>query len=250
MTLKIRLYFSDKIQSDLVTHLNKNQSHYIKNVMRLKPGENISIFNSYGEWNSKIESYEKGKAQIKILNKVRGHQRHRKEILYKETEKKIWLAFSPIKQNPLNFMIQKGTELGVQKFIPILSERTIVKEINITRVKKIIVEASEQSNRISVPEINNLETLKNFLSQFPKNGYLLFCDINCEKNNLKNILSKKIEEPICVLIGPEGDFSETERKLIIDLKQTHSISLAKNILRAETAALSAITIVNYHLNLS
>jgi len=70
-----------------------------------------------------------------------------------------------------------------------------------------------------------------------------------KKNNLKNILSKKIEEPICVIIGPEGYFSETERKLIIDLKQTHSISLAKNILRAETAALSAITIVNYHLNL-
>jgi len=250
MTSKIRLYFSDKIQSDLVTHLNKNQSHYIKNVMRLKPGENISIFNSYGEWNSKIESYEKGNAQIKVLDKVRGQERHRKELLYKENEKKIWLAFSPIKQNPLNFMIQKGTELGVQKFIPILSERTIVKEINIMRVKKIIVEASEQSNRISVPEINNLETLKNFLSKFPKNGYLLFCDINCEKNNLKNILSKKIEEPICVLIGPEGDFSETERKLIIGLKQTHSISLAKNILRAETAALSAITIVNYHLNLS
>jgi len=250
MSSKIRLYFSKELKANLLSTLSKEQSHYIKNVMRLKPGENISIFNSYGEWNSKIESYEKGKAQIKILDKVRGHQRHRKELLYKENEKKIWLAFSPIKQNPLNFIIQKGTELGVQKFIPILSERTIVKEINIMRVKKIIVEASEQSNRISIPEIHNLETLKNFLSQFPKNGYLLFCDINCEKNNLKNILSKKIEEPICVLIGPEGDFSETERKLIIDLKQTHSISLAKNILRAETAALSAITIVNYHLNLS
>ena len=79
---------------------------------------------------------------------------------------------------------------------------------------------------------------------------MIFCDINCEKNNLKNILSKNIEDPICVVIGPEGDFSEIERKLIIDLKQTHSISIAKNILRAETAALSAITIVNYHLNLS
>ena len=112
------------------------------------------------------------------------------------------------------------------------------------------MEASEQSNRISVPEINNLETLKNFLSKFPKDGCLVFCDINCEKNSLKNILAEKIEGPICVLIGPEGDFSETERKLIVDLKQTHSISLAKNILRAETAALSAITIINYHLNLS
>ena len=70
MTSKIRLYFSDKIQSDSIAHLNKNQSHYIKNVMRLKPGEYISIFNSYGEWNSKIESYQKGKAHIKVLDKV------------------------------------------------------------------------------------------------------------------------------------------------------------------------------------
>jgi len=250
MTSKIRLYFSNKIQSDLVAYLSKNQSHYIKNVMRLKPGENISIFNSYGEWNSKIESYEKGNAQIKVLDKVRGQERYRKELLYKENEKKIWLAFSPIKQNPLNFMIQKATELGVQKFIPLICERSIVKNINTARIKKIIIESSEQSNRLSIPEIKKIESLKNFLKIFPKNGYIIFCDINTHEKNLKEILTKKIEGPICILVGPEGDFSETERKLIIDLKQTHSISLAKNILRAETAALSAITIVNYHLNLS
>ena len=155
-----------------------------------------------------------------------------------------------MKQNPLNFIIQKGTELGVQKFIPILSERTIVKEVNLERVKKIIVEASEQSNRISVPEIKNLEPLKKFLSQFPKNGCLIFCDINCDKNNLKNILSKKIEGPVCVLIGPEGDFSEAERQSIIELDQVCSLSLANNILRAETAAITVVSIVNYHLNLS
>jgi len=177
MTLKIRLYFSDKIQSDLVSHLTKEQSHYVKDVMRLEKGGYLSVFNAQGEWNAIIENYEKEGARIKILKKVRD----------RDNEKNIWLAFSPIKQNPLNFIIQKGTELGVEKFIPILSERTIVKDINIERVKKIIVEASEQSNRISVPEINNLETLKNFLSKFPKNGYLLFCDINCEKKNLKNI---------------------------------------------------------------
>jgi len=145
-------------------------------------------------------------------------------------------------------MIQKGTELGVQKFIPILSERTIVKEINIARVKKIIVEASEQSNRISVPKINNLETLKNFLSQFPKNGCIIFCDINSSKKNLKEIFTKKIEGPICILVGPEGDFSETERQLIINLNQAYPLSLASNILRAETAAIAAITIVNFQLN--
>ena len=250
MTSKIRLYFSNKIKSNLVTHLNKNQSHYIKNVMRLKPGENISIFNSGGEWNSKIESYEKGNAQIKILDKVRGNQRHRKELLYKENEKKIWLAFSPIKQNPLNFMIQKATELGVQKFIPLLCERSIVKNINIERIKKIIIESSEQSNRLSIPEIKKIESLRNFLKVFPKKGHIIFCDINCRKSDLKNILSKKIEGPICILVGPEGDFSEIERQLIIELNQTCSLSLASNILRAETAAIAAITVVYYQLNSS
>ena len=249
MTSKIRLYFSNKIQSDLVTHLNKNQSHYIKNVMRLKPGENISIFNSYGEWNSTIESYEKGNAQIKVLDKVRGQERHRKELLYKENEKKIWLAFSPIKQNPLNFMIQKTTELGVQKFIPLICERSIVKNINIARIKKIIIESSEQSNRLSIPEIKKIESLKNFIKVFPKNGCIIFCDINSDKKNLKEILRKKIEGPICILVGPEGDFSEIERQLIINLNQAYPLSLASNILRAETAAIAAITIVNFQLNL-
>jgi len=240
MSSTIRLYFSDKIQSNLSSYLTKEQTHYLRDVMRLKTGDKLSIFNTQGEWNAIIESYDKNETKIKIMEKVRD----------KNNEKNIWLAFSPIKQNPLNFVIQKGTELGVQKFIPILSERTVVREINIERVKKIITESSEQSNRISVPEINKPESLKNFLSQFPKKASLIFCDINSTENSLKNILKKNIEEPVCVLIGPEGDFSENERKMIIDLNQTHSISLAKNILKAETAALSAITIVNYHLNLS
>ena len=240
MSSTIRLYFPDKIQSDLSSHLTNEQTHYVKDVMRLKIGDKLSIFNTLGEWEAVIETYEKKGVKIKIIGKVRD----------KGNDKNIWLAFSPIKQNPLNFLIQKGTELGVQKFIPILSERTVVREINIERIKKIIIEASEQSNRISVPEINKPELLKNFLSQFPENASLIFCDINSKKNNLKNILIKNIDGPICILIGPEGDFSENERKMIINLNQTYPISLAKNILKAETAALSAITIVNYHLNLS
>ena len=236
----IRLYFPDKIQSDLSSHLPKEQTHYIKDVMRLKIGDKLSIFNISGEWNAIIQSYEKKGARIKVMKKVRE----------KENEKNIWLAFSPIKQNPLNFIIQKGTELGIQKFIPILTERSMVREINIERIKKIIVEASEQSNRISVPEINSPKSLKDFLLQFPKNGYLIFCDINSDKNSLKKILEKKNNIPLCILIGPEGDFSENERKMIIEQTQTFSISLAKNILKAETAALSAIAIVNYYLNRS
>ena len=240
MSSTIRLYFPDKIQSDFSSHLTNEQTHYVKDVMRLKIGDKLSIFNTLGEWKAVIESYEKNGAIIKIMEKIRD----------KDNEKNIWLAFSPIKQNPLNFVIQKGTELGVQKFKPILSDRTIVREVNIERIKKIIVEASEQSNRISVPEINKPDSLKFFLSIFPKNGILIFCDINSNLNNLKNIFEKKADGPMCILVGPEGDFSENERKMIINLNQTYPISLAKNILKAETAALSAITIVNYHLNLS
>jgi len=240
MNKKIRLYFPNKIQSDLVAHLPKDQVHYLKDVMRLKAGDIFSIFNSHGEWKASIQNYEKQTAKIKILEKLRDQK----------NENNIWLAFTPIKQNPLNFIIQKGTELGVQKFIPILSERTTVKDINIERVKKIIVESAEQSNRISVPKIIKLETLKNFISSFPEKGCLVFCDINCNQGSLKNILSKKDLGPVCILIGPEGDFSQNERKLIIGMNQSHSISLAKNILRAETAAVAAATLVNYYLNLS
>ena len=240
MNTKIRLYFSDKIESDLVAHLKKEQSHYIKDVMRLKEGDIFSVFNTQGEWNASVQNYEKQGTKIKILEKTRD----------KKNEQNIWLAFTPIKQNPMNFLIQKGTELGVQKFIPILSERTSVKDINNERVKKIIIESAEQSNRISIPEIKPLKILNDFLFSFPKNGILFFCDINCNQSDIKKILSKKYLGPVCILVGPEGDFSENERKLIIDLEQSQSISLAKNILRAETAAIAAVTLVNYYLNLS
>ena len=240
MTTKIRLYFSDKIQSEIISYLTREQSHYVKDVMRLKTGDSFSVFNDQGEWNAIIENYEKDGARIKILKKVRN----------KKSEKNVWLAFSPIKQNPLNFMIQKTTELGIQKFIPVICERSVVNDINIERIKKIIIESSEQSNRLSVPEITKKESLKNFLKLFPKNGCIIFCDINCNKSNFKNILSKKIKGPVCILVGPEGDFSENERQLIIELNQTSPLSLASNILRAETAAIAATTIINFELNSS
>tara|TARA_B100000029_G_C17357835_1_gene881422 strand:- start:157 stop:882 length:726 start_codon:yes stop_codon:yes gene_type:complete len=241
MPSKIRLYYSKELKANLVSNLSIEQSHYIKNVMRLKPGDTISLFNSTnGEWIAKIISHNKQNTEFKV------------EKIFKNTqiENNIWLAFSPIKKNPLDIMIQKTTELGVQKFIPILSERTIVKEINKERLKKIIIEASEQSNRISIPKIESLKTLKIFLEEFPNNGSLIFCDVNSDKSNLKNILKKKNKGPTCVLVGPEGDFSEKERQFIIEKKDIFSLSLANNILRAETAAIASVTIVNYHLNLN
>jgi len=146
MNTKLRLYFSDKIQSDLVAHLKKEQSHYLKDVMRLKIGDSFSIFNGQGEWNASIESYEKEGARIKILHKLRD----------KENEQNIWLAFTLIKQNPLNFIIQKATELGVQKFIPILSERTMVKDINIERVKKFFLRSFFSRQELNIAYKQNI----------------------------------------------------------------------------------------------
>ena len=240
MPSKIRLYFAKELKANLLSNLSNGQSHYIKNVMRLKPGDTISLFNSLnGEWSAKIVSHTKGNTEFKV----------EKLIKSKKLENDLWLAFSPIKKNPLDMMIQKTTELGIQKFIPILSERTSVKGINTERLKKIIIEASEQSNRISIPQIESLQPLKNFLDKFSSNGSLIFCDINSNKSDLKNIIKKK-HGPICILVGPEGDFSEKERQLIIEKKETFSLSLANNLLRAETAAIASVTIANYHLNLN
>ena len=142
-------------------------------------------------------------------------------------------------------MIQKTTELGIQKFIPLLCERSVVREINIKRAEKIITEACEQSNRITVPKILNLQRLDDFVKNFPDDGKIIFCDVNSNSKDLNDKLTKK--NPICILIGPEGDFSEEERQFIINNKNVISITLAKNILRAETAAIASTTILNYNL---
>ena len=235
MSSTIRLYFPDKIQSDLSPHLTNEQTHYVKDVMRLKIGDKLSIFNTSGEWSGIIESYEKNRAKIKIMEKVRD----------KKNEKNIWLAFSPIKKVPQDLMIQKTTELGIQKFIPLLCERSVVREINIKRAEKIITEACEQSNRITVPKIQELQRLDEFIKNFPDNGKIVFCDINSQSKDLYNKLSKK--NPICILIGPEGDFSEEERQFITNYKNVISITLGKNILRSETAAIASTTILNFNL---
>ena len=236
MTSKARLFYPDKIKTGNISRLSEKQSHYTKNVMRLKIGDKISLFNSQdGEWDAKIIDQEKIFTEFKVEKLSRPISK----------ENNIWLAFSPIKKVPQDLMIQKTTELGIQKFIPLLCERSVVREINIERAEKIITEACEQSNRITVPKILNLQRLNDFVKNFPDDGKIIFCDINSKSKDLKNKLTKK--NPICILIGPEGDFSEEERQFIINNKNVISITLAKNILRAETAAIASTTILNYNL---
>ena len=236
MTSKARLFYPNKLKTGTISRLSEKQSHYTKNVMRLKAGDKISLFNSDdGEWDAKILDQGKIFTEFKVEKLSRPIS----------NEKNIWLAFSLIKKVPQDLMIQKTTELGIQKFIPLLCERSAVREINIKRAEKIIVEACEQSNRITVPKILDLQRLVDFIKTFPDNGKIVFCDLNSSSKDLKDKLITK--NPICILVGPEGDFSEEERQLIIKNKNVISITLAKNILRSETAAIASTTILNYNL---
>ncbi len=233
----IRLFYSGSLSLNLNDKLNKSQSHYINKVMRIKIKECFSLFNENGEWEAKITRISNGIVEFVITVQKR----------QKENRREIWLAFSPIKSNYFNFMIQKATELGVTKFIPINSDRTIVRKINIERFKKIIVESSEQSNRLKLPIIENVVSLKNFINQNDK-IHIIFGDINTS-NNVINIKNLSNLDPVCILIGPEGNFTEKEREQILKMKKIQPLKINENILRSETAVISTLSIVNYTLNL-
>jgi 16S rRNA (uracil1498-N3)-methyltransferase len=230
----IRLFFSAALSTDMTDKLDKSQSHYLNKVMRIKENEVFSLFNSDGEWEAKILNISKSIIEFKTT----------KQLRQKESIKELWLAFSPIKSNYQNFMIQKATELGVTKFLPIIFDRTVVRKINKERLEKIIVEASEQSNRINVPIIEDAQDLSSFLKS--NSIDLIFTDLNSNNNKIDK--SKLTDKPACIIVGPEGDFSEAEREEILTFKGAQPIKINENILRSETAVISAISIINYVIN--
>ena len=232
-----RLFYPASLSLYLNSKLDKSQSHYVSKVMRAKVDETFSLFNNSGEWTTKINEISKGIVEFTVIKHLRS----------KENPKEIWLAFSPIKSNFFNFMIQKSTELGITKFLPIIFERTIVRKINKQRLEKVIIEAAEQSNRINIPKIEKPQNLKSFLSKNKSKMNLIFTDLNSKNKKLD--LNKLTNKPICIIIGPEGDFSEAERKEILSYEGVNSLKINQNILRAETAAISAISIVSYFTNL-
>jgi len=230
----IRLFFSESLSLNLTAKLDKSQSHYVSKVMRIKKSEVFSLFNSNGEWEAIILDISKNIVEFNIT----------KQLRQKENSKELWLAFSPIKSNYFNFMIQKATELGVTKFLPIIFDRTIVRKVNKERLEKVIIEATEQSNRINIPTIDEPQSLDSFLNNNKTD--LIFTDLNT--TNKKIDLNQLTSNPTCVIIGPEGDFSEKEREQILNYKGVQPIKINENILRSETAVISALSIINYVIN--
>ena len=228
----IRLFFEKSLSLNFNSKLDKNQSHYLSKVMRINVGQSFSLFNQSGEWEAKVQNIVKGIVEFSIIKKLRSAS----------NEKEIWLAFAPIKLNYLNLMIQKATEIGVTRFIPILTERTIVRKLNEKRINKIIIEASEQSNRLKVPSLDKFIKLDAFLKS-NQNTNIIFGDLNTDNKKIEI----KNKNPLCILIGPEGDFSLNERENILKIKNLIPLKINDNILRSETAAISMISIISFNL---
>ena len=233
----IRLYYPGTIVENSTNLLSKEHIHYLTHVMRLKRGSNVNLFNKDGEWLSEIVFLDRDRVEVKFLNKI-------KESL-KPTN--VELAICLVKKTSMEIILQKATELGIAKIIPIISERTEVKDLNIERARKIVVEATEQSNQLNVPDIQEPQKLKDFINSLDSNTSLFFADINTEKKIDNKIIEKS--KKISLLIGPEGDFSPNEREMILAKDNAISFSISKNILRTETAAISALSLINYSLNL-
>ena len=231
--MNIRLYHPDSILENNTSLLSKKHTHYIVNVMRLKRGSNLNFFNKNGEWKSEIIFLNKDRVEVRFLEKIKDANN------LSNTQ----LAICLVKKSPMDTILQKATELGISKIIPIVSERTEVKELNLDRAKKIVIEAVEQSNQLEPPEIVDVIKLKDFLQTVDEKSQILFADIN-SKENLK-IEDLKNVKYFCILIGPEGDFSSAERELILQNRAVKPFSLSRNILRSDTAVISAISLVNF-----
>ena len=232
----VRLFFPENIVENTTSLLSKEHTHYVVNVMRMKRGSNINFFNKEGEWLSEIIFLDRDRVEVKFLNKI------------KESSKlsNIELAICLVKKNPMETILQKATELGVSRITPIISERTEVKELNYERAQKIVIEATEQSNQLNPPEVSKVIKLKDFLEKLDNESKFLFADVNSQNNLQKKAIEG--ETLIKILIGPEGDFSPSERESILSKANTTSFSISKNVLRSDTAVISAISLVNFIIN--
>jgi 16S rRNA (uracil1498-N3)-methyltransferase len=232
----IRLFHPENITENTTGLLSKEHTHYVANVMRMKRGSNINFFNKEGEWLSEIIFLDRDRVEVKFLNKI------------KESPKisNIELAICLVKKNPMETILQKATELGVSRITPIISERTEVKELNYERAQKIVIEATEQSNQLNPPEVSKVIKLKDFLEKLDDESKFLFADVNSQNNLQKKDVEGDTLKTI--LIGPEGDFSPVERESILVKANTTSFSISKNILRSDTAVISAISLVNFMIN--
>ena len=229
--IKNRIFITSTLKAGETVSLVDDKSHYLNNVLRCKIGDYISLFNGKSECIAEVVSNAKNACRLKLMEcKKNEIDRH-----------KMTLFFSPIKRSPMEFMVQKCTEIGVTSFQPVLMERTNNKKINLERLKLISIEAWEQSSRVNLPSFNNLISFNKMIKTMSYDK-IIFCSL--EKNtSVINKINLSLNESIGIIIGPEGDFSPNEMTDLGSIKNSVQVTLGSNILKSETAGIVASSLV-------
>lgn len=240
---KVRLFVEGALGEGALVQLDDGQSHYLLHVMRAKAGDRVSLFNGRdGEWLARIDTASK-RAVTLVCEKCTTRQREVPDL---------WLLFAPVKKTPADYLVQKATELGVSVLQPVFTRRTIVSRVNMERLKANAIEATEQSGRLSIPDCREPLALDKLLASFPKDRMLIFADeagadSNTPGGRTDMMIDALLDMPegarYAILTGPEGGFDPAEREMIRALPNAVPVALGPRILRADTAALAALAIL-------
>ncbi len=235
---KVRLYFPKKISLKQTVTITTKQLHYLINVMRKKKDDTLLIFNGVdGEYLAKISQIYKKYIILIVVKKIRDV----------ETEIDLWILFAPVKKTPTEYIIQKATELGASKIFPVITDRTNTKQINLKRMQEIVIEASEQCERLTIPKIFDLRKLGDLIESWDKKRIILYGDETIRNQNeiksgFQNIQSKSLG---AILIGPEGGFSNDEINYLRKKPFIKPVDLGPRILRSDTAVISIIVLWHF-----
>lgn len=228
-----RLYVPDDIHANAVLSLSIEQVHYLKTVMRRPDGTNLRLFNGReGEWLATLRFTGKKDATVTITEQIRPPANR---------SLGLHLMFALIKKDRMDFMVEKAVELGVTDLHPILTQSTVIRDLNSPRMERQVLEAAEQCERLDLPTLHPLLSLKDALEIWPKDYPLMAA---LERENASFIGTQPAALNAGLLIGPEGGFSDEERKLLLDHKTVTPVTLGEQILRSETAALFGLSIMS------
>jgi len=227
---KIRLFVEQELYNSNSLVISKKEANYLFNVMRLKVGDHLHVFNNHnGEWLSKVTERSKTSGSLECLNKIVDSQK----------PPDVWLLFSPIKKSRTDYIVEKATEMGVAKIMPILTDHTNTTRISKDRLQLHAIEAAEQCGTNFVPEVTDLKKLSDVLALWSKDRMIMFCD---EAKKGSSEIIKNNKNSWAILIGPEGGFTDFERKWLVSKNFVQNVSLGPRILRADTAVVAALTL--------
>ena len=230
-----RLFCHGALAQGRLVACGAEQANYLRNVLRLARGDTILIFNGRdGEWRAQIEEVTKSQTRLRVEAQVRGQ----------EAGPDLDYLFAPLKRARLDYMVQKATEMGVARLRPVFTRRTTPDRINSARMRANAIEAAEQCGILRVPEVQEPEKLERLIAGWDRQRRLIFCDEASETPDPIAALARLAPGPLALLIGPEGGFEDGERELIASQPFALSISLGPRILRADTAAVAALALVN------